>query len=122
MNDEEIEQRAMHVLKWLAIEGNSRWLIIFDNVDQYSPFSGPVGDTYDIAEFFPGADHGSILITSRLQRLTELGESFPVDKLDLKDTVQLLLQSRSLSTRNEVKGLGSHPGNERPNTHILLGY
>ncbi|GFG21264.1 putative Pfs, NB-ARC and TPR domain protein (JCVI) [Aspergillus udagawae] len=109
MNDEEIEQRAMHVLKWLAIEGNSRWLIIFDNVDQYSPFSGPVCDAYDIVEFFPGADHGSILITSRLQRLTELGESFPVYKLDLNDTVQLLLQSSSLSMKSKVKGLWSHP-------------
>jgi hypothetical protein len=67
-NDEEVEQRARYVLRWLTLEGNSWWLIIFDNIDQYSPFSGTAGDAYNIGEFFPGADHGSILITSRLQK------------------------------------------------------
>jgi hypothetical protein len=32
-HNEEVEQRARYVLRWLAIEGNSRWLIIFDNID-----------------------------------------------------------------------------------------
>ncbi|KMK63757.1 hypothetical protein Y699_09530 [Aspergillus fumigatus Z5] len=95
-NDEEVEQRARYVLRWLALEGNSCWLIIFDNIDQYSPFSG-AGGAYDIGEFFPGADHGSILITSRLQKLTELGKSFPVNKLNSDDAVKLLLQSSHLS-------------------------
>lgn len=36
-NDREVEQRAGHMLRWLALDGNSRWLIIFDNIDQYSP-------------------------------------------------------------------------------------
>jgi hypothetical protein len=122
MNDEEIEQRARDVLKWLAIKGNSRWLIIFDNIDQYSPFNGPIDGAYDLAEFFPGADHGSILITSRLQRLTELGKSFPIHKLDSKDAIQLLLQSSHLSTRNIAKELKRHPGIKGLNTHILLYY
>ncbi|KAJ5147913.1 hypothetical protein N7526_001265 [Penicillium atrosanguineum] len=105
VNDEEVEQRAKDVLKWLAIEGNSRWLIIFDNIDQYSPFNGPISDAFDIAEFFPRADHGSILITSRLQGLTELGMSFPIQRLDLKDAIQLLLLSSRLSVNSAVKEL-----------------
>lgn len=112
MNDEEVEKRAKVVLKWLAIEGNSRWLIIFDNIDQYSPFHGPIGDAYDIAELFPGADNGSILITSRLQGLTELGKSFPIHRLNLKDAIQLLLQSSC----HTVKGLESNPGIKELNT------
>ena len=116
MNDDEVEQRARAVLKWLAIEGNSRWLIIFDNIDQYSPFNDPIGDAYDIAEFFPGADHGSILITSRLQRLTELGKSFPIPRLDLKDAIQLLLQSSRLSKKKTAKELESNPGIKGLNT------
>ncbi|CAI7594296.1 unnamed protein product [Penicillium pancosmium] len=107
MKDEEVEQRARYVLKWLALEGNSRWLIIFDNIDQYSPSS--IGDAYDIAEFFPGADHGSILVTSRLQGLTELGKSFPIHRLELKDAIQLLLQSSRLSTNNIAEELESNP-------------
>ena len=54
------------MLLWLALDGNLRWLIIFDNIDQYSPFGNAVGDGYDIGEFFLTADYGSILITSRL--------------------------------------------------------
>jgi hypothetical protein len=110
MNDEEVEQRARDVLKWLAIQGNSRWLIIFDNIDQYSPVNGPIGDAYDIFEFFPGADHGSILITSRLQGLTELGKSFPIHRLDSKNAIELLLQSSHLSMKNTAKALESNPG------------
>jgi hypothetical protein len=116
MNDEEVERRARDVLKWLAIEGNSRWLIIFDNIDQYSSFNDPIGDAYDLVEFFPAADHGSILVTSRLQGLTELGKSFPIERLDLKDTVRLLLQSSRLSMKNTAKELESNPGIKGPNT------
>jgi ATP/maltotriose-dependent transcriptional regulator MalT len=66
VNEQDVEQRARRVLKWLAERGNSRWLIIFDNIDQYLPVNGATGDVYDIAEFFPTADYGSILLTSRL--------------------------------------------------------
>lgn len=110
-----MEQRARHVLRWLALEGNSRWLIIFDNVDQYLPVNGATGDVYDIAEFFPTPDYGSILLTSRLQGLTELGESFQLNKMDSKDAVQLLLQSTRLLARDTVGGLKSNIGTKSSN-------
>jgi hypothetical protein len=111
-NDEEVEQRAKKVLQWLALEGNSRWLIIFDNVDQYSPINGRDDDdnVYDIAEFFPSADHGSILITSRLQGLTELGKNFSVHKFGPKDAIQLLLQTSRLSVKDTATEFESNPG------------
>lgn len=104
INNEEVEQRAKDLLLWLALEGNSRWLIVLDNIDQY--------DTHDLVQFFPTADHGSILITSRLQQMTELGESFPIHKLDFKDAIQLLIQSSRLShvMKNTAQELESHPG------------
>ncbi|KAJ5975009.1 hypothetical protein N7481_008716 [Penicillium waksmanii] len=108
-NDREVEQRARHMLRWLALDGNSRWLIIFDNIDQYSPFNGAVGDRYDIREFFPKSDHGSILITSRLQDLSELGKPFPVYRLDSHNSIQLLLQSSGLSARDTTSKLDSNP-------------
>jgi hypothetical protein len=110
INGEEVEQRAKHVLKWLATQGNSRWLIIFDNVDQYSAIDGGTRGAYDISEFFPTADHGSILITSRLQRLTELGTSFPVQRLEPEDAIQLLLQSSGLSAQNTTGKAEANPG------------
>ncbi|KAF3385173.1 Nephrocystin-3 [Penicillium rolfsii] len=107
INKEKVERRAKNVLRWLALEGNSRWLIIFDNIDQYSPVDSDAGDEYDIVQFFPPADHGSILLTSRLQRMIECGKPFQLKKLDSKDAVQLLLQSTCLSARDTVGGLQS---------------
>ncbi|KAF9887507.1 hypothetical protein FE257_010085 [Aspergillus nanangensis] len=94
----ETEQRADQVLQWLAKPDNSRWLIIFDNIDEYSPLQDGNSGGYDIHQFFPKTDHGSILITSRLQQLVELGRSFPVQRLAKIDAIKLLLQSRGLST------------------------
>jgi hypothetical protein len=110
--EEDVEQRAKNMLRWLALEGNSRWLIIFDNIDQYSPYDSDVGDGFDIEEFFPAADHGSILITSRLQQLSELGEPFPVHRLDSYKAVQLLLQSSGLSRESATKKLDSNKGSK----------
>ncbi|EPS31628.1 hypothetical protein PDE_06583 [Penicillium oxalicum 114-2] len=109
VNDEEVEQRAKDVLKWLATEGNSRWLMIFDNIEQYCPVNRHSGDGYDIAEFFPEADHGSILITTRQRRLAELGRSFPTHKLDSTNAIQLLLQSSHLSTEDTTQSLADNP-------------
>ncbi|KAE8391251.1 Pfs, NB-ARC and TPR domain protein [Aspergillus alliaceus] len=109
INEEEVEQRARHVLQWLALEGNSHWLIIFDNIDQYSLNCSNVCDGYDISEFFPTADHGSILITSRLRRLTDLGKSFPVQRLESKYSIQLLLQSSGMSVGSNIKNIESDP-------------
>ncbi|CAG8293488.1 unnamed protein product, partial [Penicillium salamii] len=108
-DDREAEQRARHMLRWLALDGNSRWLIVFDNIDQYSPSHSAVVDGYDIEEFFPKADHGSILITSRLQGLAELGGLFPVQRLEYHNSIQLLLQSSGLSARNSTNKFDSNP-------------
>ncbi|KAJ5588734.1 hypothetical protein N7537_011412 [Penicillium hordei] len=35
-NKGEVEQRARHMLRWLVLEGNSRWLIIFENFNLMS--------------------------------------------------------------------------------------
>jgi hypothetical protein len=111
-NKEEIEKCARQVLQWLAIPGNSRWLLIFDNIDQYSSVHGGPGDGYDISDFFPATDHGSILITSRLQSLTELGESFPIKKLEYKDAIRLLLQRSGLPVPDLIKTEEVDQGNQ----------
>ncbi|KAG2026624.1 hypothetical protein GB937_001409 [Aspergillus fischeri] len=102
-NEEEAEQRANQVLQWLAVPGNTKWLLIFDNVDQYAPFPDCNTRGYDICEFFPKADHGSIIITSRVQRLTEVGKPFPIKKLTQEDATQLLLQSSGFSAQGAAQ-------------------
>jgi hypothetical protein len=108
-NEEEAMQRANQVLQWLAQAGNTRWLLIFDNIDQYSSLEGHGDCGYDIYTFFPSADHGSMIITSRLQGLTELGKSFPVQKLPHEDATQLLLQSSGFSAEDIVR-MGAEEG------------
>ncbi|KAF2025710.1 hypothetical protein EK21DRAFT_75787 [Setomelanomma holmii] len=69
------------VLSWLARPDNTAWLLIFDNVDrEYSRSSGDA-EAYDVKRYFSGADHGSVLITTRLARLEQLGESQQLGKV-----------------------------------------
>lgn len=79
-----VDEVVEDVLKWLSQPLNDQWLLIFDNVDR--EFSGPSRDpeAFDVKEYFPTADQGSILITSRLMSLCQLGPDLklePVDKL-----------------------------------------
>ena len=53
------------VLDWFCLDGNTRWLLIFDNVDRQP--SDP--DGIDITAFSPPANRGSILVTTRLNPL-----------------------------------------------------
>jgi len=53
------------ILDWFCLDGNTRWLLIFDNVDKQP--SDP--DGVDITAFFPPVNRGSILITTRLNPL-----------------------------------------------------
>jgi len=71
---EETAQSADAVLRWLTFKGNRRWLVIFDNVDRDYHVEVEDSQAYDLESFFPAADHGSILITTRLPRLGEFGQ------------------------------------------------
>jgi len=70
------------VMAWLAKPDNTHWLLVFDNVDrEYGPhISDP--NAYDVRRYFSGADHGSILITTRLARLEQLGASHQLNRVD----------------------------------------
>ncbi|RHZ58905.1 hypothetical protein CDV55_105072 [Aspergillus turcosus] len=96
-DDEEVERNAKEVLNWLAIERNSRWLLIFDNVDHYSASDTAEAEEYDLKKSFPPADHGSMIVTTRFAQLTELGKSQPVQKLGQADAIQLLVNSAGLT-------------------------
>ncbi|KAM7211197.1 P-loop containing nucleoside triphosphate hydrolase protein, partial [Rhypophila decipiens] len=72
-SEEDLKTVAADVLDWLAQPDNSDWLLIFDNVDQDVDQGSETG-AYDVRRYLPG-DHGSVLITTRLSRLAQLGES-----------------------------------------------
>lgn len=72
------------IMGWLAQPGNTTWLLIFDNVDREYDGLGDDPDAYDVRRYFSGADHGSVLITTRLARLEQLGDSQQLGKVSGK--------------------------------------
>jgi hypothetical protein len=69
------------VMGWLGRLDNKDWLLIFDNVDRDHSAEGKDSDAYKVTTYFPGADHGSILVTTRLARLKQLKDSPPLSRL-----------------------------------------
>ena len=101
----DMEAEAKAVLQWLALEGNQRWLMIFDNVDRDVMADDGDAHAYDVTSFLPLADYGSILITSRLSSLGELGKPTEVGRLSLEQALELLsdcsgLQASSAGAQN----------------------
>lgn len=70
---------VVDVLNWLAQPDNVDWLLVFDNVDL--DYEDGVLGAYDVRQYLPG-DHGSVLITTRLSRLAQLGDSKRLEKVD----------------------------------------
>jgi NB-ARC domain len=90
------------VLDWFCLDGNTRWLLIFDNVDRQP--SDP--DGIDITAFFPPVNRGSILITTRLNPLE-------VDRLSKP---QIILQPMS---QDESSSLLDYYMNMVPNNSSM---
>ena len=49
-------------------------------------------DAYDVRRYFSSADHGSVLITTRLARLEQLGDSQLVSKVN-RDQAEAIFQN-----------------------------
>jgi hypothetical protein len=82
-SDSNVDTVVRDVMGWLARPDNTNWLLIFDNVDrEYSLYGGDL-DSYDVEEYFSGADHGSILITTRLATLEHLGNPHHLGKVSM---------------------------------------
>jgi hypothetical protein len=58
--------------RWLSIQSNPHWLLLIDNVDRDHRDQGD-SQAYNIQTYIPHADHGSILVTTRLSSLQRLG-------------------------------------------------
>jgi hypothetical protein len=79
-SEQDLNIMVADVLDWLARPDNIDWLLIFDNVDQDVEQGSETG-AYDVRRYLLG-DHGSVLITTRLSRLAQLGASQRVKKAD----------------------------------------
>lgn len=89
--EKDVDQVVAVIKKWLSTRGNTRWILVFDNID--NPKIPGIEDpqAYDIRLYFPEADQGSILITTRSSRLKIGGEVVSVRKLlDIHESIMIL--------------------------------
>jgi hypothetical protein len=70
MNDSHEEDRTVQQMwQWFSRLDNDGWPVVYDNYD--NPLVPGIASTtnYDIRDYFPYREHGSILITTRSPRL-----------------------------------------------------
>lgn len=89
----DVKAVVREVMSWLAQPDNTDWLLIFDNVDREYGRHISDPDAYDVRHYLSGADHGSVLITTRLAKLEQLGDSQPLNKVG-HDQAEAILRSR----------------------------
>jgi hypothetical protein len=84
--------------KWLSVEGNDQWLLVFDNVDDMK--------VVDRAKHFPQSSSGTIIITSRRRGMAHWGTgSFQVEEMDQHDALTLLM-TRAHLDQNHLSAAG----------------
>lgn len=107
---DDLKKDAQAALHWLALKGNRRWLMIFDNVDRDYHLNAEDLDAYDLVSCFPRVDHGCILITTRLPSLGDMGNSTEVTRLCREQAVEVLSSncSRLLSSAAGKLSYGHH--------------
>jgi len=80
------------VLDWLSLPTNRKWLLVIDNVDR--DYAAKVKDplAYDIKQYLPTADHGNVLVTSRLSTLMAPRNSLRLAEVD-RDQGRAILEA-----------------------------
>jgi hypothetical protein len=103
---ENMDEIVAGVRAWLSIQGNHRWILVFDNIDNPKLPGSKDPQAYDIRCYFPEPYHGSIIVTTRSSGL-KVGRVISIRKLqDIEESIAIL---KSMSGRpnldqgNQVK-------------------
>lgn len=86
------------MLRWLSQPLNTRWLLVFDNVD---PGSTEDSQAFSLENYFPKANQGFILVISQLTSLCRLGTCIKLKSVD--ELHELDLKHKAL--KNKVSDL-----------------
>lgn len=79
-----LDEVVRNMKRWLSAKDNIQWMLIFDDVDDLQ--------AYDIRSYFPEADQGFILITTRSSQL-RIGKVISVKKLqNINESIAILAQ------------------------------
>ena len=96
-----VDEVVEDVLKWLSQPSNNQWLLIFDNVDREFSVLSRDPEAFHVEDYFPTADQGSILITSRLASLCQLGLDIKLGPVDEVQGESILENSLGRSAEGE---------------------
>ena len=88
----DIDTVVQGVLSWLSMSENKDWLMIIDNVDRDDRRRDEDEEAFSVEEYLPEADHGSVLITTRLMHLGQLAERWEARKVD-KEQARAIFRS-----------------------------
>lgn len=88
-------------LGWLGREGNTNWLLIFDNVDDV--------ETFRVSDFFPNSAIGSIVVTSRRPECSRLGEGWRIAIMEIRESIDLLSKSYGRTIKEGDVGMTTGP-------------
>ena len=104
LENSDTESIIQHVKKWLSTRLNTRWLLVFDSVDNPKLPDYDASDAINLQRYLPSSDHGSILVTTRSSSL-QLGDMIQVRKLvHTEESIEIL---QSMSGRTEMHA-GEH--------------
>jgi hypothetical protein len=70
------------VLDWLSLPSNRNWLLVIDNADRDHTAGVKDPLAYDPKRYLPAADHGNVLVTSRLSTLAAPRNSLRLTGVD----------------------------------------
>jgi hypothetical protein len=89
MESKDIDESVENIKEWFSAEGNHRWLLVFDNVDNPKLPGLDDPEAYDIESYFPETHQGSIIVTTRSSRL-QIGKVVSVAKLGTVESIEIL--------------------------------
>ena len=93
----DLEENARLALQWLSTPGNKGWLLIYDNIDRDWSRDDLDPEAYDLLSYPPPSDHGSIIITTRLQNLAHLGDNLSIGRVTFDEGLQILSNNSMIS-------------------------
>ncbi|KAF8469702.1 P-loop containing nucleoside triphosphate hydrolase protein [Kalaharituber pfeilii] len=85
-SEEQHVVNAVH--EWLSIKNNTKWLLIFDNVDNV--------ESFNINDYLPPSAHGTVIITSRRKETIQRRRFLMVKQMDNSEVEELIFKIAKL--------------------------
>ena len=86
VQQQEDEQHIINAVKqWFNDEANTRWLLVFDNLDDL--------ESFDLNDYIPSSRHGTVIITSRRRESLQGRQELEVLQMHDGEAEKLLIQS-----------------------------